>query len=402
MVGLPARGKSYTAQKLARYLMWLGYITRVFNVGQKRREVLGAHHPAEFFSPTNQEGRKALRAVAAEAFSELVDWLHTDGQIAIYDATNSTRERRDLVRRRCAEHGFESQLIELINDDPTIIERNVRDTKLRSPDYEGVDPEEAVRDFRQRISLYESTYNYVEDDEGSYIKLINQNRKVVWHEIDGYIPARIAAFLSSCQITERPVWLTRHGESLDNVAGRLGGDASLSPKGREYARSLSECVSRRFNQGDALGVWTSTHKRTVQTGMPLKRGIRKWRALDEINAGVCEGLTYEEIRQRMPSQYEARRRDKLRYCYPHGESYEDVIQRLDRVIMEIERQQGAVLVIAHQAVLRALYGYFQDTDVEGIPYLSIPLHTVVKLMPHAYGCDEERETLPPAVVNTGS
>jgi 6-phosphofructo-2-kinase/fructose-2,6-biphosphatase len=29
----------------------------------------------------------------------------------------------------------------------------------------------------------------------------------------------------------------------------------------------------------------------------------QWRALDEINAGVCEGMTYEEIKVNMPEEY---------------------------------------------------------------------------------------------------
>lgn len=30
----------------------------------------------------------------------------------------------------------------------------------------------------------------------------------------------------------------------------------------------------------------------------------QWRALDEINAGVCDGMTYEEIKKNMPEEYE--------------------------------------------------------------------------------------------------
>ena len=36
----------------------------------------------------------------------------------------------------------------------------------------------------------------------------------------------------------------------------------------------------------------------------------------------------------------------------------DVIQRLEPVIIEIERERECVCVVAHQAILRALYGYF--------------------------------------------
>ena len=42
MVGLPARGKSYVTKKIARYLNWMQHDTRIFNVGNRRREVAGA------------------------------------------------------------------------------------------------------------------------------------------------------------------------------------------------------------------------------------------------------------------------------------------------------------------------------------------------------------------------
>jgi hypothetical protein len=42
MVGLPARGKTYCSRKLARYLTWLGSKARIFNVGNYRRDALGA------------------------------------------------------------------------------------------------------------------------------------------------------------------------------------------------------------------------------------------------------------------------------------------------------------------------------------------------------------------------
>jgi broad specificity phosphatase PhoE len=49
MVGLPARGKSSTARRIERYLSWLGYRTRVFNVGEYRCARVGARVPHSFF-----------------------------------------------------------------------------------------------------------------------------------------------------------------------------------------------------------------------------------------------------------------------------------------------------------------------------------------------------------------
>jgi len=66
-------------------------------------------------------------------------------------------------------------------------------------------------------------------------------------------------------------------------------------------------------------VWTSTFKRTIQTGQFLPYPKLQWKALDEIDAGVCDGLTYEEIEERFPSDFASRDDDKFNYRYKAGE-----------------------------------------------------------------------------------
>jgi broad specificity phosphatase PhoE len=149
-------------------------------------------------------------------------------------------------------------------------------------------------------------------------------------------------------------------------------------------------------------VWTSTLRRATATAEALGRPFRKWKALDEIDAGACDGLTYAEVRARFPEEYALRGLDKLRYRYPRGESYEDVMDRLEPVLLELERQRTPVLVISHQAVLRALYGYFTNAPLDRIPHLSVPLHTVIELTPKAYGTDERRFPLGPGVADSGA
>jgi hypothetical protein len=75
---------------------------------------------------------------------------------------------------------------------------------------------------------------------------------------------------------------------------------------------------------------------------------------------VCDGLTAEEIQQNYPEEFELRRRDKLHYRYRGngGESYLDVVFRLQGVIVEIERLQTHVLLIAHRVVARILLAYY--------------------------------------------
>ncbi len=394
MVGKPARGKSYTARKLSRYLSWTGYRARVFNVGSYRRHLLGPGQDHSFFDPRNEEGLKARQRMAEAAMDDLVRWTRDGGEVAIYDATNSTRSRRAWVAEELGRHGIDCVFVELFTEDQSIIDANIRQTKLSSPDYRTYDPDQALKDFRTRVAHYESVYEPLTDESLSFIRVLDAGRSLYANRLDGYLPTALAQFLLNLHLGKRSLYLSRHGESLYNVEGRIGGDSALSPRGEAYAVSLDQFL-RNALPTDDVRLWTSTLRRTQQTARHLPWKSTAWRPLDEIEAGVCNNLTYQEIAERMPDEYAARKADKLRYRYPRGESYEDVISRVTPVILELERQTGPVVIIAHQAILRALYAYFHGEAATAVPHLSIPLHTVIQLTPTAYGCDEVRTALPP-------
>uniref|UniRef100_A0A0E0DMJ8 CBM20 domain-containing protein n=1 Tax=Oryza meridionalis TaxID=40149 RepID=A0A0E0DMJ8_9ORYZ len=396
LVGLPARGKTFTAAKLTRYLRWLGHETRHFNVGKYRRLKHGANQSADFFRDDNPEGIEARNEVAALAMEDMIDWMHGGGQVGIFDATNSTRKRRYMLMKM-AEGNCKIIFLETICNDPNIIERNVRLKIQQSPDYaDQPDYETGVRDFKERLANYEKVYEPVQ--EGSYIKMIDmvkgQGGQLQVNNISGYLPGRIVFFLVNSHLTPRPILLTRHGESLHNVRGRVGGDTVLSEDGELYSKKLANFIEKRLKSEKTASIWTSTLQRTILTASPIV-GFPKiqWRALDEINSGVCDGMTYEEIKKVMPEEFESRKKDKLRYRYPRGESYLDVIQRLEPVIIELERQRAPVVVISHQAVLRALYAYFADRPLREVPDIEMPLHTIIEIQMGVTGVEEKRYKL---------
>jgi broad specificity phosphatase PhoE len=320
----------------------------------------------------------------------MLRWLGEAGRVGIYDATNSTRDRRAMIRARCAEEGVRVVFVETLCSDPQVIDRNVRETKLHSPDYVGVAPDDAVKDFLARIAHYERVYQTVEDDEGPYVKLIDEGKKLSALAIEGDILSSVVYFLMNLRTKRRPVWMVRHGESIFNVEDRIGGDSDLSPRGHGFARALASFMQTRRSGEAPISVWTSRLKRTLSTAAYLPETPTSYRQLDEIDAGVCDGLTYTEVRKRFPDEFQARSLDKLNYRYPRGESYADVIARLDPMIIELERHDHPVLIISHQGVLRALYAYLMDTPPRDCPHLPMPLHTVLELSPNAYGCTERR------------
>ncbi|XP_073496009.1 6-phosphofructo-2-kinase/fructose-2,6-bisphosphatase 1 isoform X2 [Phyllobates terribilis] len=400
MVGLPARGKTYISKKLTRYLNWIGTPTKVFNVGQYRREAVQIYKNYEFFRSDNQEAMKIRKQCALNALRDVHTYLTREqGQVAVFDATNTTRERRAMILQFAKERGFKVFFIESICDDPDIIAENITQVKLSSPDYKDCDREKVVEDFLKRIECYQMNYEPLHDDldsDLSYIKIFNVGSRYLVNRVQDHIQSRTVYYLMNIHVTPRSIYLSRHGESDLNLMGRIGGDSGLSARGKQYAHALGNFVKSQ-NISD-LKVWTSHMKRTIQTAEALNVPYEQWKALNEIDAGVCEEMTYEEIQDHFPEEFALRDQDKYRYRYPKGESYEDLVQRLEPVIMELERQEN-VLVICHQAVMRCLLAYFLDKSAE-LPYLKCPLHTVLKLTPVAYGCKVESIYLNIEAVNT--
>ncbi|XP_051050782.1 6-phosphofructo-2-kinase/fructose-2,6-bisphosphatase 3 isoform X4 [Phodopus roborovskii] len=391
MVGLPARGKTYISKKLTRYLNWIGVPTKVFNVGEYRREAVKQYSSYNFFRPDNEEAMRVRKQCALAALRDVKSYLTKEGgQIAVFDATNTTRERRHMILHFAKENDFKAFFIESVCDDPTVVASNIMEVKISSPDYKDCNSAEAMDDFMKRINCYEASYQPLDPDKCdrdlSLIKVIDVGRRFLVNRVQDHIQSRIVYYLMNIHVQPRTIYLCRHGENEYNLQGKIGGDSGLSSRGKKFANALSKFVEEQ-NLKD-LRVWTSQLKSTIQTAEALRLPYEQWKALNEIDAGVCEELTYEEIRDTYPEEYALREQDKYYYRYPTGESYQDLVQRLEPVIMELERQEN-VLVICHQAVLRCLLAYFLDKSAEEMPYLKCPLHTVLKLTPVAYGCRME-------------
>lgn len=133
-------------------------------------------------------------------------------------------------------------------------------------------------------------------------------------------------------------------------------------------------------------VWTSMLQRSVETARYFDEeeyDIKEMRMLNELNAGVAEGMTYEEIKSKYPAEYAARKKDKLHYRYPGagGESYLDVINRLRAVIVEVERMTDHVLLVGHRVVARVLLAYFLGLDRDDVACLDVPLGMLYVLEP---------------------
>lgn len=255
--------------------------------------------------------------------------------------------------------------------------------------------------------------------------MIDVGKKIVSYGCKSFLTSNIAHYLNTFNLAPRQIWITRHGQSYDNLEQKLGGDSDITPEGQAYGRVLYNFVTQKRREwlieqkdkilsasfppkaGDntppypelKLGeldqknfcVWTSMLKRSISTASDFMEDedydCKTWKDLNELNAGDYEGMTYEEIEKVYPVEFQKRTADKLGYRYPGvgGEGYLQVIARLRDMVREIERITDHVLVIGHRSICRVLMAYFMDISRDKVADLNVPLGELFCIEPKPYG-----------------
>lgn len=373
MVGLPARGKSTIASKLRENLLKDAVKTRIFNNGKLRRRLMreNTSYP-EFYNPDNMDGVRLREKIALINIDRAKKYLENGGNIAILDATNVSSTRREIIIKLASKYPL--LFIECMNSDEEILEASIR-RKIILPEFQHLSEASAMHSFKRRIAYYRSIYNTLAK-ERNFVRLDSLNNKILKEEIRDSLPYydRIRDFLVTDSV--RNLFLIRHGETYFNLENRIGGDSHLTDEGRLQAWALA----RYFRKKAIPVIFTSEKARTIETAEPIKElqehcSIIPLREFNEIDSGVCEAMSYEEIKEQMPSIYASRKLDKYNYVYPGGEGYVTMQERIDRGIKKalyLSGNAGNIMIVGHRAVNRMILSHFLYRRKEDVPYIYIP------------------------------
>jgi len=374
MVGLPASGKSTVASKIAQCLAAEGVAVRVFNNGDVRREMLAGRDTAspEFYSPNNREGVALREKIARINLERAADFLEAGGEVAVLDATNVSAQRRRVIKQTLA--GYSLFFVECVNPDPELLAASIS-RKAKLPEFAHLDPKLAEICFRERIGYYETIYTPLADEE-NFVVLDTLDNRILRERVQAVLPHY--RILRDLLVSDwvRNLYLARHGETGFNLEMRIGGDSDLTARGMVQAQALAWA----FKDVPLPYVFTSTRKRTSQMAMVLCDDREDCRIIalpefDEIDAGVCESMTYDQIARDMPSVHEARTRDKFNYVYPGGEGYATLQARVEKGVKKALYLSGNaenILIIGHQAVNRMILSHFLYRRTGDVPYIHIP------------------------------
>lgn len=163
------------------------------------------------------------------------------------------------------------------------------------------------------------------------------------------------------------LYITRHGETLWNLEGRLQGhlDSALSPTGRAQVRALAA----RLRELEPTVLYTSDLGRTVETAHAIAASCALTPLVDarlrERHLGVFQGLTPQEIRlQHLDAWREFQRRDPD-FVIPGGESARQRARRSIAALRDIALCHAGerIVIVGHGGTLDSIYRACADVDL---------------------------------------
>jgi broad specificity phosphatase PhoE len=163
-------------------------------------------------------------------------------------------------------------------------------------------------------------------------------------------------------------FLVRHSDKAegDYFNPRLRhDDQPISTFGRKQAHK----IKKYFHKLSIRSIYVSEYIRTEQSARPLARKLNLVPIVDsrlnEIDIGIIDRLSDDEIRKKYPEVLNASQAWNSDFRWPEGETGEEAQERIVNFIKEQINQEGNILIVAHDGIIRILICY-----VLGLPVYS--------------------------------
>lgn len=165
------------------------------------------------------------------------------------------------------------------------------------------------------------------------------------------------------------LYFIRHGQTDWNIRGMIQGstDTELNENGIRQAEELSEKI---ISSGIKFSkIYTSMQKRALKTAQILSNAISveymPVEGLEEVNLGDWEGLSWQQVREKYPVEYDEWYHNRRYTKAPNGESYQEMLERVLKAIYAIiESNNDDVVIVTHGAVIMCLQCYITGTPFE--------------------------------------
>ena len=180
------------------------------------------------------------------------------------------------------------------------------------------------------------------------------------------------------------VYLIRHAEAEGNLYRFAQGqsESSVTALGQKQIAALAE----RFKDVPLDALYASDLKRTMTTAGAITKyhalDIKPDPALREICLGVCEGMSFGDMRKFDPVQMDNFNNDPFAWRAPGAETFEECTQRIYGAVKRIaeENDGKTVAVVSHGMAIRSLLMHLRGMESSEVQLLPHGDNTAVSLL----------------------
>ena len=167
------------------------------------------------------------------------------------------------------------------------------------------------------------------------------------------------------------LYLIRHGETQGADTKRYKGhiDVPLSENGIKQVERLAEYI---YQNTELKAIYCSDLSRAIKSAEIIAEphSIKPvvFKDLRERNFGIWEGMTFDEIKEKYPEEFNAWTNNPLKFSPMQGESTIEVKERALKVFSEIiEKHKGqCIAIVAHGGINRIILCHLLGIPLENI------------------------------------
>ncbi len=151
-------------------------------------------------------------------------------------------------------------------------------------------------------------------------------------------------------------YIIRHGKTIWNTQRRTQGqkNSELTEQGIEHAKQFSQKIAHMHIDE----VYSSDLKRAYETAKIIRPSSQIYLVKDfrEINFGLWEGLTIEEIQVDYPELYLNWQTSPETVTFINGERIIDAFDRVQKAFWDIDSKHNGkhIIIVAHAMVIKLL------------------------------------------------
>ncbi|MBI6942835.1 histidine phosphatase family protein [Pseudomonas putida] len=186
------------------------------------------------------------------------------------------------------------------------------------------------------------------------------------------------------------LYVVRHGQTQWNAQHRLQGsrDIDLNPVGRQQAAANGQTLAWLLPHASPYQLISSPMLRAANTMKAIAQAlgqhedaIRYDQRVTEISFGAWEGMTLQEVSQRMPEAFDAYETDPFAFIPMGGESYQQASVRVADFLRSVSED---TVLVTHAGVIRVLLSLMAKVEHRAATQLVIPQDQILMVQGSDY------------------